>query len=87
MQAYSKELFELYASGAIKIQIWKDGYPFTAEGMKQAHDDLCKQSWYYRVLLLYLLIPLHCFTFLSEPTHNWKTDRQHVVMLSQQLLR
>lgn len=42
MQSYSKELFELYANGAFKIQIWKDGYPFTAEGLRQAHEDLCK---------------------------------------------
>lgn len=42
MQAYSKELFELHANGAFKLQIWKDGYPFTAEGMRQAHEDLCE---------------------------------------------
>lgn len=40
MQSYSKELYELLASGAFKIQIWKEGYPFTAEGMRQAQDDL-----------------------------------------------
>jgi hypothetical protein len=40
MQAYSKELYELYANGAFKVQIWKEGYPFSEEGLKQAQDDL-----------------------------------------------
>lgn len=40
MQSYSKELYELLASGAFKIQIWKEGYPFTADGLRQAQDDL-----------------------------------------------
>lgn len=40
MQAYSSELFDLYAKGAFKIALWNDGYPFTVEGINQAHDDL-----------------------------------------------
>ena len=42
MQMYSSELFDLYTQGAFKLEIWKDGYPFSAEGMKQAHADLCR---------------------------------------------
>lgn len=44
MQAYSKELYDLYANGAFKLQIWKEGYPFTADGMRQAQDDLGKTT-------------------------------------------
>ena len=40
MQTYSKELFELYGQGAFKLSTWKDGYPFTADGIRQAQDDL-----------------------------------------------
>lgn len=40
MQTYSAELMDLYTKGAFKLEIWKDGYPFSAEGLKQAHDDL-----------------------------------------------
>ena len=40
MQMYSKELFELYGQGAFKLSRWKDGYPFTADGIREAQDDL-----------------------------------------------
>jgi NADPH2:quinone reductase len=40
MQTYSRELFELYSQGAFKLSTWKDGYPFTADGIRQAQDDL-----------------------------------------------
>lgn len=58
MQTYSKELFELYANGAFKIQIWKDGYPFTAEGLRQAHEDLCK--------LLLFTLPIYMLELLND---------------------
>ncbi|CAD6573574.1 MAG: NADPH:quinone reductase [Cyphobasidiales sp. Tagirdzhanova-0007] len=40
MQYYSNELFDLYKKDAFKLEIWKDGYPFSAEGIRQAHEDL-----------------------------------------------
>jgi len=43
MQGYSAELMDLHSKGAFKLEIWKDGYPFTADGLKQAHDDLANR--------------------------------------------
>lgn len=40
MQSYCADLFDLYLKGAFKVQTWQDGYPFTAEGLKQSHNDL-----------------------------------------------
>ena len=40
MQTYSSEMFDLYAKGAFKLSRWQDGYPFSVEGMRQAHEDL-----------------------------------------------
>ena len=40
MQAYSTELFDLYSKGAFKLATYNDGYPFTAEGIKQAQEDI-----------------------------------------------
>jgi NADPH2:quinone reductase len=36
---YGKKVFELIADGTLKIQIHKE-YPFTAEGARQAQEDL-----------------------------------------------
>ncbi|KAG5652070.1 hypothetical protein H0H81_006425 [Sphagnurus paluster] len=36
---YGKEVFQLIGSGALKIHIFKE-YPFTTEGVQQAHSDL-----------------------------------------------
>ncbi|KAL7008761.1 NADPH:quinone reductase [Cystobasidiomycetes sp. EMM_F5] len=40
MKTYSDELLDMYAKGAFKLETWKDGYPFSVEGMRQAHEDL-----------------------------------------------
>lgn len=37
--SYSTELWRLVSSGALKINIYAE-YPFTAEGVRQAHTDL-----------------------------------------------
>ncbi|TFK68263.1 NAD(P)-binding protein [Pluteus cervinus] len=39
VQHYGRKVFGLIASGALKIQVFKE-YPFTAEGVKQAQRDL-----------------------------------------------
>jgi len=36
---YGKKLFDLVASGELKIKVFKE-YPFTAEGVRQAQADL-----------------------------------------------
>ena len=40
MDKYANEMLQLYADGVFKLELWKDGYPFSAEGLVQAHDDL-----------------------------------------------
>jgi len=38
---YGQYTLGLFASGAVKVNIWKE-YPFTAEGVKEAQTDLVK---------------------------------------------
>jgi len=40
---YGQYTLELIASGAIKINIWKE-YPFTADGVKEAQTDLVNRK-------------------------------------------
>lgn len=40
---YGKELFQLVENGDLKIKIFRE-YPFTAEGVKQAHNDLTQRG-------------------------------------------
>lgn len=44
-QHYTALLWQLQKEGAIRIAVHsEEGYPFTAEGIKQAHEDLGKQT-------------------------------------------
>jgi len=36
---YGKKVFELVANGTLNVHIYKE-YPFTAEGLREAHTDL-----------------------------------------------
>jgi NADPH2:quinone reductase len=38
-QYYGEKVFELIANGTFKINVFKE-YPFSAEGVQQAHSDL-----------------------------------------------
>ena len=40
---YGKALFQLVESGELKIKIFHE-YPFTAEGVRQAHTDLTQRG-------------------------------------------
>jgi NADPH2:quinone reductase len=38
---YTAELFKLVSDGHLRLARWKDnGYPFTSEGLRQAHRDI-----------------------------------------------
>lgn len=42
-RGYASMLFDLLQSGKINISRWKeDGYEFSAEGIRQAQDDICE---------------------------------------------
>jgi NADPH2:quinone reductase len=44
-QSYSKELFDMLQAGKLDIALAKqDGYPFTTEGVRQAHTDISSRS-------------------------------------------
>lgn len=65
MEAYSAELFDLLKKGAFKLKVWGEGYPFTAEGIRQAHEDLSK--------LLQLLAEIQTYVILTF--YVWYYDR------------
>ncbi|KAI5481087.1 NADPH2:quinone reductase [Pseudohyphozyma bogoriensis] len=49
---YANKLFDVVSSGALKIALWKeDGYPFTTEGVQQAHRDLSGRGTTGKLLL------------------------------------
>jgi len=50
IEHYSQYTFGLIASGAIKVNIWKE-YPFTAEGVKEAQTALVEGKSTGKILI------------------------------------